>query len=93
MNLIDILELEGLNKIDKNRIYLYLNGNVWRAYEQSAHLLRKRIPEATSGNDVFPYYEVILGAAYTTLELVMNRLQGALILVRDNYIEIRLDEK
>lgn len=93
MNLIDILELEGLNKVDKNRIYLYLNGNVWRAYEQSARLLRKRIPEATSGNDVFPYYEVVLGAAYTTLELVMNRLQGVLILVRDNYIEIRLDEK
>ncbi len=93
MNLIDILELEGRNKTYKNRIYLYLNGNVWRAYEESARLLKKRVPEATSGNDVFPYYEVILGAAYTTLELVMNRMKGVLILVRDNYIEICLDEK
>jgi len=93
MNLIDILELEERNKVYKNRIYLYLNGTVWCAYEQSAHLLKKSIPEATSENDVFPYYEVVLSAAYTTLELVMNRLQGVLILVRDNYIEICLDEK
>ncbi|HXK74957.1 MAG TPA: hypothetical protein PLK40_00575 [Bacteroidaceae bacterium] len=93
MNLIDIIELEERNKEYKNRIYLYLSGNIWRAYEQSARLLKERIPEAASGKDVFPYYEVELAAAYITLELIIQRLPGSQLMVRDSYIEIRLDEE
>lgn len=92
MNLIDILGMEEQNKEDQNRIYLYLTGNVCRAYEQSACLLKKLIPEAKISNDVFPHYEVILPAAHITLEVIIERMSGAQLLVRDSYIEIRLDD-
>lgn len=78
-----------VNNID--RIRLYRDNDVWRAYERSAYLMSLILPSICSSKSVNLYYEIIIASSEVCCEDCMNVLfEHEVVVKKQNYLEFNL---
>lgn len=86
-----------VNEIDnKNGVYLYLEGNVWCAYERSAYYLSNlKVPVVLRKEIVRDGYDVILLKAFLSVEDMCFPLapKTELKSVADDKLQFRINDK
>jgi len=74
-----------------DRIRLYRDNDVWRAYERSAYLMSLILPSICSSKSVNHYYEIIIVSNTVCCEDCMNVLfEHEVVVKKQNYLEFNL---